>query len=250
MSKSMFAIIALASAGVIGLHFASPSVTPAANAASVPAPVASGADAAHPAVIELYQSQGCSSCPPALKVLDEVANRPDVLALNFAVTYWDQLGWKDIYAQPAFTARQWDYSHAQGRASVQTPQLIVNGRAAVLGSYKAEVEKAIAANSRGATGPSVSISGSQVTVEAAPSAKPATVWLVGYDPRTVQVPVRAGENSGRTLPHRNVVRHLVSLGSWSGRAASFTAPATPTGLKRAVLVQSGTGGPIVAAAKL
>jgi hypothetical protein len=76
------------------------------------------------------------------------------------------------------------------------------------------------------------------------------VWLVGYDPRTVQVPVRAGENGGRKLPHRNVVRQLVSLGSWRGKAVSYTAPATPAGLKRAVLVQSGTGGPIVAAARL
>ena len=248
MSKSVFAIITLASAGAIGLHFAAPAVAPEARA--TPVPVASGADAAHPAVIELYQSQGCSSCPPALKVLDELANRSDVLALNFAVTYWDQLGWKDIYAKPAFTARQWDYSHAQGRGNVQTPQLIVNGRAAVLGSFKAEVEKAIAANSRGATGPAVTLSGSQVTVAAAPSTKPATVWLVGYDPRTVQVPVRAGENNGRTLPHRNIVRQLVSLGSWSGKAVSYAAPTTPTSLKRAILVQAGTGGPILSATRI
>ena len=245
MSKSVFTIIALASAGAIGLHFAAPSVAPEAQAA----PVASGADAAHPAVIELYQSQGCSSCPPALAVLDEVANRPDVLALNFAVTYWDQLGWKDIYAQPAFTARQWAYSRAQGRGNVQTPQLIVNGRAAVLGSYKAEVEQAIARNVRSG-GPALTANGDSITVAAAPSAKPATVWLVGYDPRTVQVPIRAGENGGRTLPHRNVVRQLVSLGSWSGKAVSYTAPATPAGLKRAVLVQAGNGGPIIAAARL
>jgi hypothetical protein len=163
MSKSVFAILALASAGAIGLHFAAPSVAPEAKAA----PVTSGADAAHPAVIELYQSQGCSSCPPALAVLDEVANRPDVLALNFAVTYWDQLGWKDIYAQPAYTARQWAYSHAQGRGNVQTPQLIVNGRAAVLGSRKGEVEAAIAKNARSG-GPALSAQGDAITVAASP----------------------------------------------------------------------------------
>ncbi len=247
MSKSLFALIGLASAGAIGLHFASVSVAPAAEAA---APVvASGADAAHPAVIELYQSQGCSSCPPALAVLDSLANRPDVLALNFAVTYWDQLGWKDIYAQPAFTARQWSYSHAQGRSRVQTPQLIVNGRAAVLGSYKAEVEQAIAANRR-TTGPEIAVNGGNITVAAGPAPKAATVWLVGYDPRTVQVPIRAGENTGRTLPHRNIVRQLVSLGSWTGKPARYTTPATPAGLKRAVLVQAGNGGPIVAATRL
>jgi hypothetical protein len=246
MTKSLLAIVALCGASAIGIHVATPAVAPATAA---PVTVASGADAAHPAVIELYQSQGCSSCPPALKVLEEVANRPDVLALNFAVTYWDQLGWKDIYAQPAFTARQWAYSHAQGRSNVQTPQLIVNGRAAVLGSYKAEVEKAIATNRRSG-GPAIAADGGKVTVAAGPAAKPATVWLVGYDPRTVQVPIRAGENEGRTLPHRNVVRQLVSLGSWTGKVASYATPATPTGLSRAVLVQAGSGGPILAAARL
>ena len=173
MSKSVFTVLALAGAGAIGLHFAVPSVAPEAKAAPA-APIASGADAAHPAVIELYQSQGCSSCPPALAVLDQIDDRPDVLALNFAVTYWDRLGWKDIYAQPAYTARQWDYSHAQGRGNVQTPQLIVNGRAAVLGSYKAEVEKAIAANAR-AAGPQIAVEGTRITVAAAPATKAATV---------------------------------------------------------------------------
>ena len=247
MSKSLFAIVALTGAGAIGLYAAAPSITPPASAA--PQPITSAADAAHPAVIELYQSQGCSSCPPALAVLDEIANRKDVLALNFAVTYWDQLGWKDIYAQPAYTARQWEYSHAQGRGNVQTPQLIVNGRVAVLGSDKAEVEQAIARNAR-TGGPALAANGTSITVAAAPTPKSATVWLVGYDPRTVQVPVRAGENNGRTLPHRNIVRQLVSLGNWTGKAATYTAPATPAGLNRAVLVQSGNGGPILAAARI
>lgn len=245
MSKSVFAIVALAGAAAVGAHFAAPSLAPEAKAA----PAASGADAAHPAVIELYQSQGCSSCPPALAVLDQIADRPDVLALNFAVTYWDQLGWKDIYARREYTARQWAYSRAQGRGNVQTPQLIVNGRAAVLGSRQGEVEQAIARFPRPA-GPEISVKGATVTVAAAPTGKPATVWLVAYDPRNVAVPVRAGENSGRTLPHRNIVKQLVALGSWTGKAANYTAPATPAGLKRAVLVQAGSGGPIVAAVKL
>src|SRR5690349_336094 len=81
-----------------------------------------------PTVLELYQSQGCSSCPPALEVLSAEAGRPNVIALNFAVTYWDQLGWKDSFAQPAFTRRQLDYAHFNARANVATPQLIINGR--------------------------------------------------------------------------------------------------------------------------
>ena len=243
MSKTLYALAAVAATALVG------GLTVASRAVPMPSPAVAHADAAHPAVIELYQSQGCSSCPPALAVLDRLANRPDVLALNFAVTYWDQLGWKDIYAQPSFTARQWEYSHAQGRGNVQTPELIVNGRAAVLGSDTPEVERAIARFPR-AKGPEIAVQGARVTVESGRTARPATVWLVAYDPRTVQVPVRAGENSGRTLPHRNIVHQLTAIGRWSGTAASYTLPASPVSLKRAVLVQAGTGGPILAAARI
>jgi hypothetical protein len=247
MSKSIFAILALAGADVLALQFTASSRALQAKAAAFP--IAGGANAALPAVIELYQSQGCSSCPPALAVLDEVADRADVLALNFAVTYWDQLGWKDTYADPAYTARQWSYARAQGRSNVQTPQLIINGRAAVLGSRKGEVELAIARNAR-AGGPTLAARGNIISIAASAAARPAIVWFVAYDPRTVQVPIRAGENGGRTLPHRNIVRRLVSLGRWSGRVSDFTVPGTSAGLKRAVLVQAGNGGPILAAVRL
>jgi hypothetical protein len=111
------------------------------------------------------------------------------------------------------------------------------------------VEKSIAANRRSG-GPEIAVQGATVAIAAAKPGKPATVWLVGYDPRSVAVPIRAGENGGRTLPHRNIVRQLVSLGAWSGKAASYTLPATRDGLKRAVLVQAGTGGAIVAARRI
>jgi hypothetical protein len=219
----------------------------AAEATSPPAPKAA-ASAAQPAVIELYQSQGCSSCPPALAVFDELAKRPDVIALNFAVTYWDQLGWKDEFAKPEFTARQWDFARAGGRGNVQTPQLIVNGRAAVLGSRKAEVEAAILANAR-APGPKLAISGDALTIGAGKRAN-ATVWVVDYDPRRIAVPIRAGENGGRTLVHTDVVRRLTSLGAWTGASARYSLPAATSGLKRAVLVQDGKGGPIIAAERI
>ena len=214
--------------------------------ASAPTTTAQGA---RPVVIELFQSQGCSSCPPALSVLDQEANRPDVIALNFAVTYWDQLGWKDIYAKPEFTARQWDYAHASGRGNVATPQLIVAGRQAVLGSRKGEVDAAIAAAAR-RDGPAIALANGRITVGAGTIATPATVWLADYDPRTVAVPIRAGENDGRTLPHRNIVKSLATLGRWSGAPATFTPPPPHPGWARAVLVQSGKGGPILAAAKI
>ena len=204
----------------------------------------------HPVVLELFQSQGCSSCPPALAVLEQVADRPDVLALNFAVTYWDQLGWKDNFAQPAFTARQWEYARAGGRGSVQTPQLIVDGRAAILGSRKGEVEAAIAKH-RTATGAPDIVSGpNAVTIGQGNASTSAKVWLVDFDPRNVAVPIRAGENGGRTLNHRNIVRRMTALGTWQGKPAAFILPQKLPGMARAILVQSGVGGPIMAGRKI
>ena len=216
------------------------------------APVASSkapADAAHPTVIELYQSQGCSSCPPAIANVNALADRPDVLPLMFAVTYWDQLGWKDTFASPAYTARQWDYARAQGRAQVATPQVIVDGRAAVFGGDKAGLLKTIAANARGAGGPAIGRANDKVTVGQGLGGS-ATVWLVQYDPRSLSVPIRAGENGGRTLVHRNIVRSLTAIGMWSGAKADFAVPAGNPAYKAAILVQRGKGGPIIAAARI
>jgi hypothetical protein len=203
-----------------------------------------------PVVLELFQSQGCSSCPPALAVLREEADRPDVIALNFAVTYWDQLGWKDSFAQPAFTQRQWDYAHANGRDMVATPQLIVNGRGFVNGGDRAEVDAAIGKYRGTSDAPSLRLDRNQLIVRSAPRARPATVWLVTYDPRTLKVPIHAGENDGRTLAHRNIVRALENLGSWIGPQHSYQIPQGRPGLARAILIQVGTGGPIIAARKL
>jgi hypothetical protein len=244
MSKPIFAIAIAGAVGIVAAYSAS------ANHAAAPVPKpTSHANAAHPVVLELYQSQGCSSCPPANTVLNEVANRTDVLALNFAVTYWDQLGWKDSFARPEFTARQWEYARSSGRSSVQTPQLIVDGKAAILGSRKNEVEAAIAAHRPVAGAPEIVISGNVVSIGAG-SGKTAKVWLVSYDPRAVAVPVRAGENGGRTLIHRNIVQSLTPLGAWTGKATQFPLPAPDARSARAILVQAGTGGTIVTARKI
>lgn len=206
------------------------------------------ADAAHPTVIELYQSQGCSSCPPALKNVNALADRPDVLALTFAVTYWDQLGWKDVFASPAYTARQWDYAKAFNHDQVWTPQVIVDGRGDVVGAQKGQIEGLLAKATRPA-GPAVTIADARVSVgRGTAPAGGADVWLVRYDPRTIQVAVKAGENSGRTLGHRNVVRQLVKLGRWTGTPAVLALPAPVAGLSTAVLVQA-SAGPILAAAR-
>ena len=235
--------------GILTLIFFLAAGLPLGNAASA-------ADSDHPTVVELFQSQGCSSCPPANAVLNAIAGRPGLLALSFSVTYWDKLGWKDSYALPAFTARQWEYSRAGGRGNVSTPQMIVNGRGVLVGSDRGEVESFIRRFDRGASGPRILAAAGRVTIAAGGSAggaaggsgRPANVWLVRYDPRVHQVAIRAGENQGRTLPHRNIVRSLALLGTWDGRAATFPirAAADP-GLRSAILVQDGPGGAILSA---
>jgi hypothetical protein len=211
--------------------------------------VARAADAAHPAVVELFQSQGCSSCPPANANVMALSGRPDVLTLSFQVTYWDQLGWKDTFGQPRFTARQWDYARAFSHGDVWTPQVVVNGRTDVVGVRPGEIEQAIARTDRGVGGPQVRLGVDRVTITGPAGGRAADVWLVRYDPRVLQVPIARGENSGRTLPHKNVVRDLMKLGIWSGGPRSFDLPPAAPGLQTAILVQAGSGGPILAAAR-
>lgn len=203
-----------------------------------------------PVVLELYQSQGCSSCPPALEVLREEADRPGVIALSFAVTYWDQLGWTDSFARPAFTKRQWDYAHANAQAMVATPQLIVNGRGFVNGGDKSEVDAAIERYPIPTNAPGLRLDQRRLIVGSAPNAHQAIVWLVSYDPRTLQVPIRAGENDGRTLAHRNIVRAIENLGAWNGAQRAYRLPLTQRGLRRVALIQARVGGPIIAARQL
>jgi hypothetical protein len=209
------------------------------------------ASADAPVVVEEFQSQGCSSCPPANANINAIAGRPEILALSFAVTYWDQLGWKDTFDQPAFTQRQWDYAHFAGRGNVATPQVIVDGKTAIVGSDRDELEKVIAKEGAPTGGPAITTASGKISVAGAKAAWPATVWLVRYDPNVRWVSIRAGENDGKKLPHRNIVRELVALGDWTGRQVSFVIPAPKeAGLRSAVLVQSGKGGPIIAARRV
>ena len=207
-------------------------------------------DDLHPVVVELYQSQGCSSCPPANANLNAVAGKKGVLALSFAVTYWDQLGWKDQFAKPQYTQRQWDFANTSGRGNVATPQVIVNGSGNMTGADKGHFARLLAVGGPKG-GPAIGVEPNGVTIGAGKGAKPATVWLVRYDPRTRNVAIRAGENGGRTLPHRNIVTELRSLGRWTGAAARFAVgPAADKALLSAILVQRSNGGPILAARKI
>lgn len=247
--KPVFAVLA-AGAALLGACGQSP-MSQATAASPQRTSVVPGASPTRPVVVELFQSQGCSSCPPANANVNAVAERPDLLALSFAVTYWDQLGWKDTFGSPKYTARQWDYAHHAGRPQVSTPQVVVNGSAAIVGSNRQQLEATLTQAGPARGGPALSATGSTVTVDAGTNAKPSTVWLVRYDPKSREVPIRAGENGGRTLPHKNIVRQLLALGSWNGKRATFTLPApSEVGLSSALFVQQGIGGPITSARKL
>ena len=208
---------------------------------------------ADPVVVELYTSQGCEECWRANALMAEVAERPDVLALTFAVDYWDYLGWEDSFAQPAFTDRQEAHMRSLGLRMLRTPQVIVDGQAHASGLDKAAMASLIEAHKgglRGAPDAQLISRGRRAAVAAGRvPAGGADVWLVRYDPRPLSVTVTKGENRGRTVPHRNVVRELVHLGSWNGRARTFRLPApTAPGLKTTILVQARRQGRLLAVA--
>lgn len=205
-----------------------------------------GAALAEPlGVVELFTSQGCSSCPPADDVLGHLAEDSDVVALTFAVDYWDYLGWKDSFARPEFTKRQRAYAEAQGRNGIYTPQVVVNGRDDIVGSDEAGIETMMRTMRRDGTGLAVPvearIAGDRVLVSvparASQDGKPApraAVWIASY--RTPQkVEIERGENGGRTVTYHNVVDRWQVLGMWDGDALTVELPLSD-------IVQAGTGG--------
>ena len=201
------------------------------------------------AVIELFTSQGCSSCPPADQLLGELADDPSLVSVSVPVDYWDYLGWKDTLADPRNTARQKAYAHARGDGQVYTPQVVVNGSLHALGSDKAAIELAIAASRKnGAMSllPTLALTDGRLNVsvpDAADAHAAAEVWLFGLR-KTATVAIGRGENKGRAITYHNVVRRWVKLGDWAGKANSWSIPVQT--LKSAnideavVLVQSGT----------
>ncbi len=243
MINRMLAALALAALGAAGVVANGQHST--ARVSSAPS---STATAAYPGVVELFQSQGCSSCPPANANANALADRKDLIVLNYGVTIWDQLGWKDSFASPAFTARHRDYAAKVAHSNqVYTPQTFINGRITVIGSDRAELARTIARQGSAKGGPEIALTDTKASLSG-PSGKGATIWLVRFDPKVRQVAIRAGENSGRTLPHRNVVRQMIRLGTYGGAAARYSLPAaSERGLSSAILVQQGVGGPILSA---
>jgi hypothetical protein len=221
------------------------------------APAAQPALARGPLVVELFTAQGCDSCPQANAILAEVAERDRVIALTFPVDYWDYLGWRDTFARPEFSARQRAYMARLGVRSIYTPEAVINGRheaSGVEAEAIGDLVDAEAARRVRLIRPSIQTigQGSRVSVGSGSAfAEPADVWLVRYDPVRRDVRVRGGDNDGKTVPHLNVVRELVRLGAWTGRARSYRLPAeTAPGLRSVVIVQGAKGGPILAARAL
>src|SRR5690348_11091034 len=214
------------------------------------------------AVVELFTSQGCSSCPPADKLLGELSYDQGLIPLTLAIDYWDYLGWKDTLALPGHAKRQKAYSHVRGdHAGVYTPQAVINGAVQALGSDRAAIEHAIAqshGNKATLSLPlSVTLDKDQLTVAAPPAANEnatAEAWLCPIT-KSVEVTIGRGENTGHTFTYHNVVRRWVRLGVWNGKAATWRIPLADfktDGVDAvAVIVQSGAAaapGPMLGAA--
>jgi hypothetical protein len=222
--------------------------------AACPAALAGGK---RPVVVELYTSQGCSSCLPADALLSRLADRKDVLAMSLPVTYWDMLGWKDTLASDANTRRQKAYAAAMGHGGVYTPQMIVDGTSDMVGSREAAVDAAIAARQADMISVPVTLQASHTELHIAigpgdPNAN-ATIWLFHILGRA-SVNVGGGENNGHVLAYRNVVRDVKAVGIWKGQAVSLDLPraelASAPHDAVAVVVQDGGYGHIVGAAMI
>ncbi|APF38844.1 Uncharacterized protein Ga0061061_106159 [Chelatococcus sambhunathii] len=231
-------------------------------------------------VVELFTSQGCSSCPPADALLGELAGEPGVVALTLPVDYWDYLGWKDTLASASYTARQRGYAEQRGDRQVYTPQMVIDGLRHAIGSDRKAVEAALAAEKQaGAMSVPLTLSSDGATVHVSVAAAPqgindvvqagaaaaddeaekgppkGVLWLMPVK-RRERVKIGRGENTGRQVIYTNVVRGIMKVGKWYGREATFMLPqdiARPDGCDGYVLIlQRGTGkvpGPILGAAK-
>ncbi len=212
------------------------------------------------AVIELYTSQGCSSCPPADALLQTLANDPNVIALTFPVDYWDYLGWKDTLASARNSERQRAYAKARGDGAIYTPQVVVNGSTHVNGASNSEIAGALDSTMKAIAPHRVPLYFWQerntlniVTGAAAPGqpVKEATIWL-GVVQSSATVDIKRGENSGKQLIYTNVVRELTPIGLWKGQAIKIQIPRAAVmqadTQKSVVLIQEGKAGPIIGAA--
>jgi hypothetical protein len=223
-------------------------------------PPNAGADTALTAVIELFTSQGCSSCPPADVLLQSYVGRKGILALSMPVDYWDYLGWKDTLGSAKHTERQRNYAKQRGDGQIYTPQAVINGVRHVNGASAREIDAALSETEAQSSAIRVPLrfwtDRGRIFIDAGGAAegtapKEATVWLAVIQ-KTVDVTVEQGENRGKTLTYVNVVRELTPVGTWTGQPLRIqlarSALMRPQLEAVAVLIQQGKAGPIIGAA--
>jgi hypothetical protein len=181
-------------------------------------------------LVELFTSQGCSSCPAADKLLSELAKDSSILTMSLAVDYWDYLGWKDTLALPGHARRQRAYAGTRGDRAVYTPQIVINGVAHVLGNDKGAIERAVKSARGGSQNSLIAvqagIADGSIHVDVPAAKNPGQSGEVWLCPISKEVPVQIGrgENKGQTLTYTNVVRGWVKLGEWNGQPRKFSKP--------------------------
>jgi hypothetical protein len=238
-------------------------LAPAPVALAQDAPPAAGINPSFPPykdVLELFTSQGCDTCPPADQVLAKFAERPNVIAITLPVDIWDYLGWKDTLASDKNSDRQRAYAKARGDGAIYTPQVVINGMIGVNGGDPGAIEEAIRVSNEALRGGRVPIrfwhERNIINIEAgdAPAGfryKEATIWFAVVQKRA-EVPIERGDNKGKTLTYTNIVREMLPVGSWTGKAMSLqlarTAIMRPETEAAVVLLQEGKAGPIIGAA--
>ena len=213
-------------------------------------------------VIELFTSQGCSSCPSADALLESYTKRDDVIALSVPVDYWDRLGWKDTFASREHTNRQRDYAYARGDGQVYTPQVVVGGRLHVVGSSRSAIDGAIAATKTALRESQVPLTvyfedGALVVQVGGASAGTAIQnarLLLAVVQDAGKVAIRRGENADRTLSYYNIVRALKTIGTWAGTPSTLRVARSEFSVagtqSLVVMLQNGAGGPIINAAQI
>ena len=206
-----------------------------------------------PVVVELFTAQGCQACGAANDFVGELADRKGVLPLTFSVDYWDYTGWSDTFAKAEFAERQRAYVHKLELDEPYTPQVVVDGRRQAPGVQTERVERLIREAAQAPRNPPDILFIGERRVDVGSGRPPkggAEVWLVRYDPREQLVEVKAGDNRGKRVGHRNVVREIVRLGAWRGRPTAYRIRTrAEEGLKTVLLVLGAEGGRIIAVAE-
>ena len=208
-------------------------------------------------VVDLFQSQGCKSCPPAIPGILDATNNPNLLLLTYDVTYWNpSSGWEDTFGSTMWDSRQRQYVTKWGRNGLFTPHIVIDGVADGIGASKENINevitKAMEARNNMQWAVGLDRVGNDLRIASEMSeADVYDIYIVKYEPTTQTVKIGKGPNKGKKVPHRNIVRELMKVGEWKGGIETIPLPAFRNdGYERAVLVQGGLGGPIIAALRL